>query len=114
MRTIAAMLLACVLVPAVGRAQAVAPFPAWSPIPLAAESALASTTVVVPATQPASQRLRRGLIGGAIGAVAGAAVCTAISNLTNEGTGFSSCTRKGYLLFGAGGFALGFAVGWVL
>lgn len=114
MRTIPAVLLACMLVPAVGRAQAVAPLPAWSPIPLVVESAPVRSTVVVPATQASGQRLRRGLVGGAIGAVAGAAVCTAISNLTNEGTGFSTCTRKGYLLFGAGGFALGFAVGWVL
>jgi hypothetical protein len=103
-----------VLVPAVGRAQALAPLPAWRPAPLVAESHLTDSAVVIATTRPASQRLRHGLIGGAIGAVAGAAVCTAISNLTNEGTGFSSCTRKGYLLFGAGGFALGFAVGWVL
>lgn len=56
---------------------------------------------------------RRGVIGGVIGLVVGLAVCTAISNAINEGTGFSTCTTKGNTMFAAGGFALGFAIGWL-
>ncbi len=61
-----------------------------------------------------SERLPRGLIAGAIGAVAGVATCTLLSNaFFNEGGGFSTCTTKGNLLFAGGGFALGFAIGWL-
>jgi hypothetical protein len=72
----------------------------------------------IPAAPPENgsppHRARNALIGGAVGVVAGLAVCTAISNLVNEGTGFSTCTRKGYLLLGGAGFGVGFAVGWLL
>lgn len=61
-----------------------------------------------------SRRTRNGLIGGAIGAVGGLAVCTVISNIVNDGTGFSTCTWNGYVLTGAIGFGVGFAVGWML
>jgi hypothetical protein len=58
--------------------------------------------------------LRGGVIGGLIGSVAGIAMCTLISNaFFNEGTGFSTCTTKGNVLFGAGGFAVGFTIGWL-
>ncbi len=55
---------------------------------------------------------RRVLIGGAIGAVAGVAVCTVISNIAKDpGTGFSTCTTKGYVGFAVGGFAVGAGLG---
>ena len=67
--------------------------------------------MVLPA-QGESHRLRNALIGGVIGGVAGVVTCTAISNATNDpGTGFSTCTTKGYLLFGLGGFGLGALIG---
>jgi hypothetical protein len=54
-------------------------------------------------------------VGGLIGAVGGVVVCTVISNLADDSAdGFSTCTLKGYLLTGAAGFALGFAVGWFI
>jgi hypothetical protein len=60
------------------------------------------------------QRLVRGTIGGVIGAVAGLATCTAISNaIADEGTGFSTCTTKGNLMFAGGGMVLGFVIGWL-
>jgi hypothetical protein len=78
-----------------------------------------SASRIVPITSietaaPAGRRTRNGLIGGAIGAVGGLAVCTVISNLVNDGTGFSTCTWNGYVLTGAIGFGVGFAVGWML
>jgi hypothetical protein len=58
------------------------------------------------------RRGRHALIGAAIGTVAGLGVCTLISNIVaDDGAGVSTCTTKGYLLFGGVGFALGFAVG---
>lgn len=61
-----------------------------------------------------SNRVRRGLIGALIGAAAGLLTCTAISNLVKDsGTGFTSCTDRGYTEFGLGGATAGFAVGWL-
>lgn len=80
----------------------------WSPPPLA------DFGVMTPLTRAGTPRVRNALIGGAIGAAAGAAFCTVVSNLTNEGTGFSTCTRDGYLLTGGIGFALGALVGLVI
>jgi hypothetical protein len=80
---------------------------------------------VLPATQssltdrlhlvPPLQRSRgsHALIGGLIGSAAGIVVCTAISNLVNEG-GFSTCTTSGYVGFAVGGFAVGALVGYLI
>lgn len=113
---LAAAILAGVAVPAHGQASAgpllARPaFVSWSPASSAALGAM--TPVNVPAARAAS-KARNALIGGAIGAVAGLGFCTVISNITNEGGGFSTCTRKGYLLTGGVGFALGAAVGLIL
>jgi hypothetical protein len=69
----------------------------------------------VPQQSRNAPRLRRGVIGGLIGAVAGVATCTLISNaFFNEGgSGMSTCTTEGNLTFAGGGFALGFAIGWL-
>jgi hypothetical protein len=68
----------------------------------------------VPQESRSSPRLRRGVLGGLIGAVAGVATCTLISNaFFNEGGGMSTCTTKGNTTFAVGGFALGFAIGWL-
>lgn len=87
-------------------------FESWSWASTPRPDEVAVTTHPVARARPPG---RNALIGGAIGALAGVALCTAFSNLMNEGSaGFSTCTRDGYLLFGSAGFALGFAVGWAL
>jgi len=84
-------------------------FQSWTPLAPPAGLPGPSTVQTVALER---QRARNALIGGAIGAVAGLAACTVISNLVNDdGTGFSTCTRNGYLLFGGVGFALGVVVG---
>ena len=59
-------------------------------------------------------RTRHALIGGAIGAVTSVVVCTAISTLADDSAdgGLSACPLDTYLLMGAAGFGLGFAIGW--
>ena len=59
-------------------------------------------------------RKRHALIGGVIGAAVGLAACTAISTLADDSAdgGLSACPLDTYLLFGAAGFGLGFAIGW--
>jgi len=75
---------------------------------------LRPTTGGVPQQSGNAPRFRRGVIGGLIGAVAGLATCTLISTaFFNEGGGMSTCTTEGNLAFAGGGFALGFAVGWL-
>jgi ABC-type amino acid transport substrate-binding protein len=66
------------------------------------------------ATSP--DRKRHALIGGAIGAALGLAVCTVISTLADDSAdgGLSTCPVDTYLLFGAAGFGLGFAIGWAI
>ena len=67
--------------------------------------------------EPAPARAKTGhvLAGGLIGAATGVVACTAISNLAKDrGTGFSTCTTKGYLGFAVGGFALGAIVGAII
>jgi hypothetical protein len=61
-------------------------------------------------------RKRHALIGGAIGALAGVAFCTVVSTLADDSAdgGLSTCPLDSYLLFAAGGFALGFTIGWVI
>ena len=64
----------------------------------------------------AQNRRRQALLGGAIGAVAGVVFCTAVSTLANDSAegGLSFCPLDSYLLIGGAGFALGFAIGWVV
>jgi hypothetical protein len=64
----------------------------------------------------ARNRGRHALIGGAIGAAAAIVACTAISTLANDDGdgGISTCPLDTYLIMGGAGFALGFAVGWVV
>ena len=61
-------------------------------------------------------RKRHALIGGAIGALAGVAFCTVVSTLADDSAdgGLSTCPLDSYLLFAAGGFALGFTIGWAI
>ena len=57
-------------------------------------------------------RVGNAALGGAIGAVAGVVFCTVVSNIAKDaGTGFSTCTTKGYLLTGGIGFGLGALAG---
>src|SRR5687767_1923779 len=53
-----------------------------------------------------ANRTRNAIIGGVIGSAVGIGVCTGISSLTNDSAngGFSTCTVKGNLMFGVGGF----------
>ena len=61
-------------------------------------------------------RTRQALLGGAIGAAAGVVLCTVVSTLANDSAkgGLSFCPLDSYLLIGGAGFALGFAIGWVV
>jgi hypothetical protein len=84
-------------------------FESWTPAAVAGDVLSASPIQPVAGTH---RRGRNALIGGAIGTVAGLAFCTIVSNLVNDpGSGFSTCTMKGYLLTGGVGFGLGFLIG---
>ena len=64
---------------------------------------------------PRSHRARNALIGGLIGGAVGIVTCTVISNISKDpGTGFSTCTVKGYVGLGLGGAALGALIGALL
>ena len=59
-----------------------------------------------------THRARNALIGGLIGSAAGIVTCTVISNIAKDpGTGFSTCTRKGYFIMGLGGAGVGALIG---
>lgn len=59
-----------------------------------------------------SHRVRNAVIGAAIGGAAGVITCTVISNIAKDaGSGFSTCTWKGYLLLGGSGAGLGALIG---
>ena len=86
-------------------------FESWQPTVWSDETITpASGQLVV--TSP--NRKRHALIGGAIGVVTSVVVCTAISTLADDSAdgGLSACPLDTYLLFGAAGFGLGFAIGW--
>jgi hypothetical protein len=88
-------------------------FESWRPAaPLDLGSRPAAGQFVV----TSQKRGRQPLLGGAIGAVAGVVVCTAVSTLANDSAegGLSFCPLDSYLLIGGAGFALGFAIGWVV
>jgi hypothetical protein len=64
------------------------------------------------AASESPDRVGNALLGAAIGAAAGIVTCTVISNIAKDpGTGFSTCTWKGYLLLGGTGAGLGGLVG---
>ena len=109
-------LLALLLLPSAAAAQQPGPgaapvriFESWEPAGMARAAAHRPALVIEP-----KDRVGNALLGGAIGTVAGVAFCTAFSNLVNEGTGFSTCTTRGYLLTGGVGLALGLLVGLAL
>lgn len=59
-----------------------------------------------------THRVRNSVIGAAIGGAAGVVTCTVISNIAKDaGSGFSTCTWKGYLLLGGSGAGLGALIG---
>jgi hypothetical protein len=110
-----AAVLALLLLPSVAAAQRAGPmapppdsFESWTPVgqPL--------DRPALPAGAELRSRDRAGnaVLGGIIGAGAGVVFCTVVSNIAkDEGTGFSTCTTKGYLLTGGIGLALGLVVG---
>jgi hypothetical protein len=79
-------------------------------IPALRPTRTAVTSPVLP-PRTSSERIRNGVIGGVVGAAVGVGVCTILSVAFFEGNG---CTTKGNVAFGAGGFALGFGVGFLL
>ena len=67
--------------------------------------------LMIAADQPPN-RVRNAVIGALIGGAAGIVTCTVISNWAKDsGTGFSTCTWKGYLLLGGSGAGLGALIG---
>ena len=109
------VLLALLLLPVAAMAQQAGPvtpgptFESWTPVDPGGHAGLepmAGTAL------KSRDRTGNALLGGVIGAAAGVAFCTVVSNMVkDEGTGFSTCTTKGYLLTGGIGFALGLVVG---
>jgi hypothetical protein len=88
-------------------------FESWRP---AAALDLDTKPVTGQFVAPARNRTRRALLGGAVGAVSGVVFCTAVSTLVDDSAegGVSFCPLDSYLLIGGAGFALGFAIGWVI
>jgi hypothetical protein len=122
MRCRLAYLIAGLLLSTAGLAQAQSPRPLAAAVPLRFEAwrpagALDRGTPAAGQFVPASRhRTRHALLGGAIGAAAGVVFCTAVSTLANDSAdgGLSFCPLDSYLLIGGAGFALGFAIGWVI
>jgi hypothetical protein len=104
------------------QAQAKSPRPLAAVVPLHFESwrpaaALDRGTPAAGQFVPAPRhRTRQALLGGAIGAAAGVVFCTVVSTLADDSAdgGLSFCPLDSYLLIGGAGFALGFAMGWVI
>jgi hypothetical protein len=109
------ILLALLLLPVAATAQQAGPvtpgptFESWTPVGLEGHAGRERTAGIALESR---DRTRNAFLGGVIGAAAGVAFCTIVSNIAkDEGTGFSTCTTKGYLLTGGIGFALGLVVG---
>jgi len=84
-------------------------FESWNPVGTPSERISATVARQAAAGRP---RGRNAVIGAVIGTVAGLAFCTVVSNIAKDpGSGFSTCTRDGYLLSGGVGLALGLAIG---
>ena len=104
------------------QAQAMSPRPLAAAVPLRFESwrPAAALDRGTPAAgqfvQAPRHRTRQALLGGAIGAAAGVVFCTVVSTLADDSAdgGLSFCPLDSYLLIGGAGFALGFAIGWVI
>jgi hypothetical protein len=122
MRCRLACLIAGLLLTTAGLAPAQSPRPLATALPFRFESwrpaaalddGIPTAGQFVPATR---HRTRHALLGGAIGAAAGVVFCTAVSTLADDSAdgGLSFCPLDSYLLIGGAGFALGFAVGWVI
>ena len=110
-----------VLVAAVpSQAQVPRPLPANPPVQFESWQPAMPISGINPAigqfAAPSRDRKRHALIGGAIGALAGVAFCTVVSTLADDSAdgGLSTCPLDSYLLFAAGGFALGFTIGWAI
>jgi hypothetical protein len=123
MRLRLAHLIAALLLATAGPAHAQRPRPLAAAVPLQFESwrpAAALDRGSAPATgqfvAASRNRKRQAFLGGAIGAAAGVVSCTVVSTLANDSAdgGLSFCPLDSYLLIGGAGFALGFAVGWVI
>ena len=88
-------------------------FESWRPA-----SASDSSSKPVVAHRVAAERDRgdQALLGGVIGAAVGVVSCTVISTLIDDSAdgGLSFCPLDTFLLFTAGGFVLGAAVGWLI
>jgi hypothetical protein len=110
-----------VLVTAVpSQAQVPRPLPANPPVQFESWQPAMPISGIHPAigqfAAPSRDRKRHALIGGAIGALVGVAFCTVVSTLADDSAdgGLSTCPLDSYLLFAAGGFALGFTIGWAI
>ena len=81
----------------------------------AALSPFPSDSLTLRLRLPASagrRRAQHASLGAVIGGAVGIVTCTVISNIAKDpGTGFSTCTWKGYLGLGLGGAALGAGIG---
>lgn len=118
-----AALIASLLLAIAGPAQSQSPQSLPAAVPIRFESWHPAAPLDLGSKPAASQfvatsrsRTRQALLGGAIGAVAGVVFCTAVSTLANDSAegGLSFCPLDSYLLIGGAGFALGFAIGWVV
>jgi hypothetical protein len=89
-------------------------FESWQPAAWYDDDGITPAAGRLVAASP--DRKHHALIGGAIGVVASVALCTAISTLADDSAdgGLSACPLDTYLLFGAAGFGLGFAIGWAI
>jgi hypothetical protein len=91
----------------------------WSPgiVPVSPELRTAQPLALIrpgPLQGPSRRsRVRNALIGDTIGAVSGVVVCTVISTLlvNSELPGITTCTPRGNLIFGGGGFVFGATIG---
>jgi hypothetical protein len=118
-----AALIVILLLAVAGPARAQSPRPLAAAVPLQFEPWQAPAPLDRSSKPVAGQfiaasrhRTRQALLGGAIGAAAGVVFCTVVSTLANDSAegGLSFCPLDSYLLIGGAGFALGFAIGWVI
>jgi hypothetical protein len=102
LRRFVLLVLLLLLLPPAAAAQQAGPvvtpagtFESWTP---AEPVAYAARGPVRNVALESRDRAGNAVLGGVIGAAAGVAFCTVVSNIVkDEGTGFSTCTTKGYL-----------------
>ena len=87
-------------------------FESWQP----AAHDSSSKLVLGPLVTASRDRGDQALLGGLIGAAVGVVSCTVISTIIDDSAdgGLSFCPLDTFLLFTAGGFALGAAIGWLI